>query len=394
MTIQNQDYIPNPESPRKTALYGVHEALGASFTDFGGWEMPLKYDNDVAEHKAVREAAGLFDLSHMGEIRITGPDASALLDYALVSSFSKLTVGRAKYSVMANEQGGLVDDLITYRVAEEEYLVVPNASNADAVLREFTVRGTEFDASVHEETAATSLVALQGPVAAEVLENVLDELHLADGGTELSGLKYYASAPATVGGVDVLLARTGYTGEDGFELYVPNESAEVLWKLLQEAGQDKGVVPAGLAARDSLRLEAGMPLYGHELGADISPFTSGLGRMVDSALKSKADFVGKSALEKAKSAAEDADHRVLVGLKGLSKRPARAGSTLIEGDGDDRREIGEVTSGIPSPTLGYPVALAFVEARQADVGTTIAVDIRGKSNDFEVVELPFYSRSK
>ncbi|WP_443095967.1 glycine cleavage system aminomethyltransferase GcvT [Rothia koreensis] len=394
MTIQNQDYIPETEGPRRTALYEVHESLGASFTDFGGWEMPLKYDNDVAEHKAVREAAGLFDLSHMGEIRIAGPEASALLDHALVSSFGKLAVGRAKYSVMANDRGGLVDDLITYRVADEEYLVVPNAANADAVLREFTVRGTDFEANVHEETAATSLIALQGPVAASVIAEVLDDLRLADGGTDLAGLKYYAAAPAVLGGIEVLLARTGYTGEDGFELYVPNESAPALWALLAEAGRDRGVVPAGLAARDSLRLEAGMPLYGHELGPELSPYTSGLGKMVDAALRNKEEFVGRDALEKAQSAAQDEGHRILVGLKGLSKRPARAGSVLVDGEGEDHREIGTVTSGIPSPTLGHPIAMAFVDSRNAETGTTIAVDIRGRTQDFEVVDLPFYRRSE
>lgn len=394
MTIQNQDYVPTTDGPRRTPLHPVHEALGASFTDFGGWEMPLKYDNDVAEHRAVREAAGLFDLSHMGEIRITGPEASELLDHALVSSFAALAVGRAKYSVMANEQGGLVDDLITYRVDDEDYLVVPNASNADAVLREFTVRGADFDASIHEETAATSLIALQGPVAAEVLGGVLDRLDVADGGHDLSGLKYYAAAPATVGGIEVLLARTGYTGEDGFELYVPNESAEPLWKVLSDAGRDHGVVPAGLAARDSLRLEAGMPLYGHELADDVTPYSSGLGKMVDNALRTKDEFVGRQALEDARRTAEEKGHRVLVGLKGLSKRPARAGCTLLEVTDEATRDIGTVTSGIPSPTLGHPIAMAFVEEEFAEVGRTVAVDIRGKSNAFEVVDLPFYRRTE
>jgi len=394
MTAQNTDFIPNTEGPRTTMLHGVHEELGASFTDFGGWEMPLKYDNDVAEHRAVREAAGLFDLSHMGEIRITGPEASALLDYALVSSFSKLAVGRAKYSVMANAEGGLVDDLITYRVGEEEYLVVPNAANADAVLREFTVRGADFDASIHEETSATSLIALQGPVSAEVLASVMDNVRLADGSEDLADLKYYAAAPATIAGIEVLLARTGYTGEDGFELYVPNESAVALWNALLEAGREHGVVPAGLAARDSLRLEAGMPLYGHELGSNVSPYTSGVGKMVDIALKNGADFVGREALERAQERAQEPRQRVLVGLRGLSKRPARAEAKLVTGDGEGRREVGVVTSGIPSPTLGYPIAMAHVEREQSDVGKTIAVDIRGKTNDFEVVELPFYRRSK
>lgn len=393
MTTQNHDFTPNTEGLRRTMLHAVHEQLGASFTDFGGWEMPLKYANDVAEHQAVREAAGLFDLSHMGEIRIVGPEACALLDHALVSSFAKLAVGRAKYSVMANRDGGLVDDLITYRLGEQEYLVVPNASNADAVLREFTVRGADFDASIHEETSATSLVALQGPVAAEVLGGVLEELNLADGGEDLAELKYYAAAPAVVGGLEVLLARTGYTGEDGFELYVPNKSAVELWNTLLDAGRDRGVAPAGLAARDSLRLEAGMPLYGHELAADVSPYACGLGKMIDIALENKPDFVGKEALQEAQRRADEPRQRVLIGLRGLSKRPARAEAKLVVGEGADRREAGVVTSGIPSPTLGYPIAMARAERELSEIGTTITVEIRGKSNDFEVVGLPFYQRS-
>lgn len=380
-------------APKETALHAVHEALGASFTDFGGWDMPLKYGNDVAEHHAVRTAAGLFDLSHMGEIRVSGPEAAALLDHALVSAFGKLAVGRAKYSVMANEEGGLVDDLITYRLGETEYLVVPNASNVENVHAELLARGEGFDARIGNESAETALIALQGPVAAKVLGTVLDRLDLADGTHELEGLKYYAWADATVAGIDVLLARTGYTGEDGFELYVPNAQAEQLWRALAEAGEADGVVPAGLAARDSLRLEAGMPLYGHELGADVSPFQSGLGKLVEIALRNKEDFVGRTALEAAQREAGEEGARVLVGLRGLSKRPARAGALLVEpGTEDGEREIGVVTSGIPSPTLGHPIAMAFLDADRARTGETVAVDIRGRATDFEIVELPFYRR--
>ena len=378
------------DGPRRTALHAVHEALRAQFTDFGGWDMPLKYANDVAEHQAVREAAGLFDLSHMGEIRVRGPQAADLLDHALVSAFGALAVGRAKYSLMATEDGGVVDDLITYRLAERDYLVVPNAANVDAVLRELTVRGVGFDAEVADESAASALVALQGPAAVEILGDALEELHLADGGTELSGLRYYACAPAVVGGIDVLLARTGYTGEDGFELYVAREQAEQLWSVLAQAGESRGVMPAGLAARDSLRREAGMPLYGHELGARISPYAAGLGGLVRAGLKAKEDFVGRAGLEGAGERAEAEDARVLVGLRGLAKRPARAGAAIVE----DGQTIGEVTSGIPSPTLGHPIAMAFLRADRAEPGTEVTVDIRGKHAQFEVVPLPFYRRER
>ena len=355
-------------SPKKTSLYSVHEKLGASFTDFGGWDMPLKYANDVAEHEAVRTRAGIFDLSHMGEFRVTGPDAGAFLDYALVSNMSILKVGKAKYSILVNDKGGVIDDLITYRLGDEEFMVVPNASNID----------TDFAAM------SERLIAVQGPRAEEILlaAGVSDEEAVRE-------LKYYASVPLTVAGVDVLLARTGYTGEDGFELFVPNENAVELWDKLAAAGEPFGMIPAGLASRDSLRLEAGMPLYGHELGLEITPFESGLGRLVEIALEKKAaDFVGREALtELAKSESK----RILVGLKAQAKRPARAGSKLVDAEGN---EIGEVTSGIPSPTLGFPIAMALVNREFSEVGSTVDVDIRGKRAPFDVVALPFYKREK
>ncbi len=255
-------------SPKKTALYPVHEKLGAAFTDFGGWDMPLKYANDVAEHQAVRTRAGIFDLSHMGEFRITGSDAAAFLDYALVSNMSVLKPGRAKYSILANDKGGVIDDLITYRLGDEEFLVVPNAANIDNDFAAMSERLGNFDVKFVNESDDTSLIAVQGPRAEEIL--------LAAGASDedaVRELKYYASVPVTIAGVDVLLARTGYTGEDGFELFVPNANAVKLWEALAAAGEPFGLTPAGLAARDSLRLEAGMPLYGHELGLDITPLS-------------------------------------------------------------------------------------------------------------------------
>lgn len=371
-------------SPKKTSLYPVHEKLCASFTDFGGWDMPLKYANDVAEHEAVRTRAGIFDLSHMGEFRVTGPDAGAFLDYALVSNMSILKVGKAKYSILVNDKGGVIDDLITYRLGDEEFMVVPNASNIDTDFAAMSERLGDFNVEFVNESDQTSLVAVQGPRAEEILlaAGVSDEEAVRE-------LKYYASVPLTVAGVDVLLARTGYTGEDGFELFVPNENAVELWDKLAAAGEPFGMIPAGLASRDSLRLEAGMPLYGHELGLEITPFESGLGRLVEIALEKKAaDFVGREALaELAKSESK----RILVGLKAQAKRPARAGSKLVDAEGN---EIGEVTSGIPSPTLGFPIAMALVNREFSEVGSTVDVDIRGKRAPFDVVALPFYKREK
>lgn len=292
---------------------------------------------------------------------------------------------------MPRQDGGLVDDLITYRLGEQEYLVVPNAANAQQVVQEFQQRAQGLQVQVLDESEQTSLVALQGPKSAAILSTVLEQLDLADGSSELSGLKYYAAAPAVVGGIPVLLARTGYTGEDGFELYVPQDQAVALWSLLTQASEGEGVVPAGLAARDSLRLEAGMPLYGHELGPQTSPFDAGLGRLVEAALRQKGDFVGRAALERAAQEHQQGGGRELIGLKGLSRRPARAGSQLVDAQG---QVIGEVTSGIPSPTLGHPIAMAFVERGRVAVGDSVEVDIRGKKNTFEVVELPFYRRSR
>ena len=371
-------------SPQKTALYQVHADQGAAFTDFGGWDMPLKYTNDVEEHKAVRSAAGLFDLSHMGEFRVTGPDAGAFLDYALLSNMSILKVGKAKYSLLLAEDGGVIDDLITYRLGEEEFLVIPNAANVAADYEAMSARTSGFDVTLTNETDATSLVAVQGPASADIL---LD-MDPSDAET-ITSMGYYAAAPIRFGDIEALLARTGYTGEDGFEIYVANEDAAKLWALAAERGQKHGAIPAGLAARDSLRLEAGMPLYGHELGRDITPFESGMGKLVEIALTKKAaNFVGKDALVQLSG---QTPARSLVGLKAQGKRPGRAGSKLVDENGT---EIGEITSGIPSPTLGYPVAMALLATEYATAGATVNVDIRGKVAPFDIVELPFYKREK
>lgn len=377
---------------KHTALHDEHEALGASFTDFGGWDMPLKYGSELAEHRAVREAAGLFDLSHMGEVWVSGPDAATFLNTALAGNLAVVKAGKAKYSFILAEDGGIIDDLIVYRIAGEEraesrYLVVPNAGNAPTVAAALAERAAGFDVEVVDASAETSLIAVQGPAAEGIL---LDVVRNEDRGA-VTELPYYAWAAVRIGDVDaidVLLARTGYTGEDGFELFIPNERAAELWRLLLATGEPEGLIPCGLAARDSLRLEAGMPLYGNELGLDTTPFEAGLGPVVS--LKKEEDFVGRAALEAAKEAGPS---RVLVGLKGLGRRAGRGGYPVFathEGGAD--REIGVVTSGQPSPTLGYPVAIAYVEPAFAEPGTALEIDLRGKREPFEVVPLPFYRR--
>ncbi|SDL89347.1 glycine cleavage system aminomethyltransferase GcvT [Arthrobacter sp. ok362] len=377
-----------------TALYEQHKKAGASFTDFGGWQMPLKYDSELAEHHAVRNAAGLFDLSHMGEVWVSGPDAAAFLDYALVGKLSAVAVGRAKYSLICNTDGGIIDDLISYRRAEDKYLVVPNAGNARVVAAALVERAGSaqeggFDVVVEDASAETSLIAVQGPHA----EAILLTLVPAEQHALVTELKYYAALEVglTVNGTaqDLLIARTGYTGEDGFEIYIPNVDAAGLWEALLETGAGHGLIPAGLAARDSLRLEAGMPLYGNELSRYVNAYAAGLGPVVS--LAKESDLVGKDALAAIKAAGVGTTvGQKLVGLKGLGRRAARAHYSVLKSG----RLIGEVTSGQPSPTLGYPVALAYVDVEHAEPGTLVDVDLRGKPEPFEVVALPFYKRDK
>ncbi|MFJ5977647.1 glycine cleavage system aminomethyltransferase GcvT [Pseudarthrobacter oxydans] len=372
-----------------TALYEQHKLAGASFTDFGGWQMPLKYSSELAEHHAVRNAAGLFDLSHMGEVWVTGPDAAAFLDYALAGKLSAVAVGKAKYSLICQEDGGIIDDLISYRRSEEKYLVVPNAGNAKVVAAALAERAAGFDVTVEDVSAETSLIAVQGPNA----EAILLTLVPAEQHSLVTELKYYAAVEVgiTVNGAvqDLLLARTGYTGEDGFEIYVPNGDAAGLWEALLEAGDGHGLIPAGLACRDSLRLEAGMPLYGNELSREGNPYAAGLGPVVS--LAKESDFIGKAALAELKALGAGATSgRKLVGLKGLGRRAGRSHYPVLK----DGNVVGEVTSGQPSPTLGYPIALAYVDVEHSEPGTALDIDLRGKPEPFEVVALPFYKRQK
>ncbi|GGE71600.1 glycine cleavage system aminomethyltransferase GcvT [Nesterenkonia cremea] len=389
---------------RETALAGEHEELGASFTDFGGWKMPLKYTSELEEHHAVRTTAGLFDLSHMGEIRVVGPDAGTFLNTALVGNLAAIRVGKAKYSLICREDGGILDDLIAYRITEQEYMVVPNAANREVVAAALEERVQAFNAAqgseteVWDESEGISLIAVQGPKSQDIISSVvrLDETYIVE------ELGYYASATVTIGGQEVLLARTGYTGEDGFELFMPNDKAGALWRSLREAGADFGLTPCGLACRDSLRLEAGMPLYGNELSTERVSFEAGL--PVVSFSKGE-DFVGRAALEAAKAEGRGrTSGQRLVGLKGLGRRAGRSGYSVVlpeetpdadhaAGEAEQpSRLVGVVTSGQPSPTLGHPIAMAYVDVAHTAPGTRLDIDLRGRPQPFEVVELPFYSR--
>ncbi len=368
-------------APRLTALDALHRSLGATMTDFAGWDMPLRYGSERDEHNAVRTKAGLFDLSHMGEITLTGPEAVKVLDYALVGNISTVGVGRARYTHICQEDGGILDDLIVYRLAETEYMVVANASNAQVVLDALTERAAGFEAEVRDDRDAYALIAVQGPESPGILASLTD--------ADLDGLKYYAGLPGTVAGVPALIARTGYTGEDGFELFVAPEHAVELWQALTKAGEGVGLVPCGLSCRDTLRLEAGMPLYGHELTTSLTPFDAGLGRVVK--FEKEGDFVGRAALEAAAERSATNPPRKLVGLVAEGRRVPRAGFPVVAAG----QVIGEVTSGAPSPTLGKPIAMAYVDAAHAAPGTSgVGVDIRGTHEPYEVVALPFYKRQK
>ena len=380
---------PVPDS-RFSPLHAVHVAAGATFTDFAGWQMPVRYSSDLAEHHAVRNAAGLFDLSHMAEFRVSGEGAGAYLDGAFAGALSAIEVGRAKYSLLLEEQGGIIDDVVVYRTGEQEFLVVANASNREPVATALQERRAALAGPTSTETApvalvdesdSTALIAVQGPVSRAVLE-ATDGLDV----TGIDAVRYYRSQPATFQGVPVLLARTGYTGEDGFELYLEPAHAEALWQAIAAAGAPLGLVPAGLASRDTLRLEAGMPLYGHELGRETLPVQAGLGRVP---ALSKPSFVGREAVER--GPADGAP--VLVGLVAEGRRAARAGYPVFARD-DSTEQIGVITSGSLSPTLGQPIALAYVDPAFADADTTLSVDIRGTRLAYRTTTLPFYRRKK
>ncbi|GAA5150700.1 glycine cleavage system aminomethyltransferase GcvT [Microbacterium pseudoresistens] len=367
------------QAPRYTPLRERHEALGAAFTDFGGWQMPVRYTSDLAEHHAVREAAGLFDISHMAEFEITGAGAATYLDYALAGRLSALAEGKAKYSLLLTERGGIVDDVIVYRLQEDAFLIISNAGNRDAVRAALTERATGFDVTVADVSDDYALLAVQGPRAEEIASAV-------EGITEVSipwaEQKYYAWASARYHGEPLFIARTGYTGEDGFELLVRSADAPALWDAVLAAGEPHGIVPAGLAARDTLRLEAGMPLYGHELSLETAPAQAGLGRVV---VADKASFVGKDAPALA------ADARMLIGLAAEGRRAGRAGYPVVI---DDGTIVGEITSGALSPTLGHPIAMAFVDPAVSDGATPLFLDVRGTRIPAVVTDLPFYRRKK
>jgi len=362
---------------RRTPLHTIHVALGARMVPFAGYEMPVQYGSIIDEHRTVRQAAGLFDLSHMGEVHISGPEALAFARYAVVSDPGALEPGQAQYSMLCADDGGIIDDLILYRV-DDGYLIVCNASNRETVvahLEAIRQRG-DFEATLDDRSDRTALVAPQGPRAAEILASLTD--------LDLSTLGNYRSVRGKVAGIDCLVARTGYTGEDGFELFCDARRAPALWEALMAAGVPLGLKPCGLGCRDTLRLEAGMPLYGNELDRSVNPYEANLGRVVK---MEKGEFVGRAALAAIQQAGP---RRRLVGLVMRDDAIARHGYAVrING-----REVGVVTSGTLSPTLNERIAMAYLPAAQAEPGATVEVMVRDRPYRAEQVKLPFYRRPK
>ncbi len=369
-------------SLKRTALFDRHQALGARIVPFAGWEMPVQYAGILAEHRTVRTAAGLFDLGHMGQVDVTGPDALKFLQFSTTSDVSTLSPGEAKYGLLPNDDGGVVDDIIVYRYPEGEdgYMICVNASNADRdvdwwnTLRE---RRRDLDVTIEDVSPRIGMIAIQGPQSEAIVKKITE--------APVEDVDYFSWRDGVFAGVDAKVARTGYTGEDGFEFYASNDEIGSIWDALLEAGADEGVAPIGLGARDTLRLEARMPLYGQELGDDISPYEAGLGWAVS---LTKGDFVGRDKMEQVKT---DGPKRRTVGFNTVGRSGTPRAHSVVEVDG---REVGFVTSGAYSPTLEQNIGLALVERDVAGVGKPLQIIVRDKPVEAVQVRTPFYKREQ
>ncbi|MFI5271849.1 MAG: glycine cleavage system aminomethyltransferase GcvT [Ktedonobacterales bacterium] len=363
---------------KRTPLYERHRTLGARLVEFGGWEMPVQYSGILEEHRAVRQRAGLFDVSHMGEFRAEGAGALAYLQSLVPNDVSRLVENQALYTQMLLPNGGTLDDLIIYRLGADRYMVVVNAGTMPKDWDWFHQHAAaRADLALTNESDVTGLIALQGPLAQRILQPLSD--------VALDEIAYYHCRPGTVAGITCLISRTGYTGEDGFELYVTSGRTAEMWDAVLAAGTPDGLLPCGLGARDTLRLEAGYCLYGHELTESITPLEAGLGWTVK--LGKPDDFIGRQALEDEK---RDGLRQKLVGLMARERGIPRAGYGIIAGG----ERIGELTSGTMAPTLEAAIALGFVPPAHAAPGTAVQIEIRGKLIAAEIVALPFYKRPK
>lgn len=368
------------EALKRTALYGRHVALGAKIVPFAGWEMPIQYEGILAEHRAVRTAAGLFDLGHMGQVDVTGPDALEFLQYTTTNDVGRLSEGEAIYGLLPNDGGGVVDDIIVYRqpAGHDGYMIVVNASNTAkdvAWWQDLRARRDDLDVTVADISEHIGMIAIQGPHAVDIVNSVA--------GSPVDDIAYFSWSDVGIVGIGCRIARTGYTGEDGFEFYAPNECIGEIWDALLKAGQLYGIAPIGLGARDTLRLEARMPLYGQELGDAISPYEAGLGWAVS---LHKGDFVGRGPMAEVKAAGAK---RRAVGFTTTGRSGAPRTHCDVQVDG---QTVGEVTSGTYSPTLGKNIGLALIDRAYAGVGKPLEVIVRGKPVEAVQVKTPFYKR--
>lgn len=367
-------------SLKRTALFEEHRRLNGRLIDFGGWELPVQYAGVIEEHLACRSSAGLFDVSHMGEIHVEGADAERFLNYLVSNNLAKVAIGQAQYSVMCNERGGIVDDLVIYRRARDRFLVVVNASNTDKDFAHFKKIEGLFDGKdlrITNESAQYSQIAIQGRSAQTILQSITE--------TPLSPVKtYWFSEGHVLGSIPAILARTGYTGEDGFEIYTPWGEGPKVWQALLDHGTASGLKPCGLGARDTLRLEMKYPLYGNELNDDTHPLEAGLGWVVK---LDKGDFVGRGPIVQAK---EMGLKRKLIGFKLLDRGIARHGYSVHTSNGAIK--IGDVTSGTQSPSLKQSIGIAYVANPQSAEGSKISIEIRGTKVPAEVIPTPFYKR--
>lgn len=364
-----------PEGPKKTALNAVHRECGARMVDFGGWEMPVQYAGVIAEHQAVRRSAGIFDVSHMGEIEVRGPEALKLVEYATTNAAARLTPGQAQYSGLLYEHGGFADDILVHKVSGNEFFLCVNAANQEKDFDHLRSLNT-FDAEVINAGERYAQIAVQGPRAPATLQKLTR--------VELSAIRYYWFTDGEVSGAPARIARTGYTGEDGFEIYIRPAEAARIWNELLAAGAEFGIQPCGLGARNTLRLEAKMALYGHEIDASITPLEADLGWIVKF---DKGDFVGREALLKQREAGL---RRKLVGFEMCGRGIGRDGYEVRL----DGAAAGWVTSGGPSPTLNKNIGLCYLPAAAAEPGRRIQVVVRNQPVDAVTVPTPFYKRAR
>src|SRR5579859_6241693 len=363
-------------SLKRTPLYDEHRALDARLVEFSGWEMPVQYSSILEEHRAVRTRAGLFDVSHMGEFRVEGPDALVYLQYLVPNDVSKLAIHQALYTQLCLPDAGTIDDLLIYRLDENRYMMVVNAGNIDKDFAWAEQHSRRFDVRLTNRSDETGLLALQGPEAQNILQPLTE--------VDLGSIRYYHFDTGKVDGIECIISRTGYTGEDGFELYCSSADVVKLWRDLLVAGKERGLLPTGLGARDTLRLEAGYCLYGHELDETTNPLEASLGWTVK---LNKGEFIGHDALAKIK---EQGVKRKLIGIEMVERGVCRGGYAIYA----DGQQIGALTSGAPGPTLNKNIGMGYVEAAYAVPGASVSIDIRGKQTRAQIVVLPFYKRKK